>query len=38
MRALEKIFLWRDNSNTNVLKNDLDLIDGKTLRLMHSST
>ena len=27
----------RDNSNTNVLKNDIDLIDAKTPRLQHSS-
>ena len=38
MTASENIFLWRDNGNTNVLKNDLDLIDGKILRLVHSST
>ena len=35
MRALQKKF-WIDNTNANILKNDLDLIDGKSLRLQYS--
>ena len=31
--SLTKEASGRDNSNTNVSKNDLDLIDAKTLRL-----
>ena len=36
-KSLTKEIYRRDNSNTNVLKNDLDLIDVKTLGLLHSS-
>ena len=35
--SLTKEISGRDNINTNVLKNDFDLIDAKTLRLQYSS-
>ena len=34
--SLTKQISGRDSSNTNVLKNDLDLNDAKTLRLQYS--